>query len=360
MRGSFAERIVKTALGLIIVLAILCPHPLWAGSFTDKIDDMAEDLATGIASSGKSRVAVAKFTTVDKKTSSFGQLVAEKLANGLIRHAKNRYSVTERSLVDRIMGERTGLTAEDAQQMLQADILVTGTYTILENKVDLSARAIDLALARAVAAEGITIPTKEVQSLLDVQPEQTAQSQMPEKKDLELSLEILAFKYIGGTDREVVVRNGDVLQSGDEFKVNFEVSRDCYFYVLYYDSMAKAGVLFPNPKIALDNSVRGGVAYSLPGEDLTFQLDRIPGTETLYFVASLEPMNDIDRLLTDMEKAGEKGKKRINSRLQQAIGTRGINITTSNAPSAFGNRDRVMEVVKGHTSLFKVFEFQHR
>ncbi len=52
------------------------------------------------------------------------------------------------------------------------------------------------------------------------------------------------------------------------------------------------------------------------------------------------------------------GKRRVA--VAKFMTTRGIGITSKKAPSTFGDRDRVMEVIKGQGSVLKVMEIQHR
>jgi TolB-like protein len=315
-------------------------------------------MADDIASLDKNRVAVAKFKNICNEATHFGTFLAEKLTTSLIQVSKARYSVMERVLVDRFIGERTDITAEEARNLLEAGIIVSGTYTVLGEEVELNARAINLTTGIDITARALTIPLEEVRSLL--RNERCKKPLGKKESDLTLNLQVLASKHVGGKEREVVVENGDTLYSGDKFKVNFEMNQDCYLYVLYYSSRGRPHVLFPNPKIALDNEIEGGIPYSLPGDDLTFYLDQNTGVETLYFVASLELMNDVTTLLNEMQKAGGSSENKIYDELKDTMRAKDIGITYSNAPSIFGDRDRVMEVVKGQGSLLKVFEILHR
>ncbi|MDP2646282.1 MAG: FlgO family outer membrane protein [Desulfobacterales bacterium] len=352
-------RKIKTfCVGTIVLLSgfVSAVH---AGEVLDQqIKKMAEMIASEIAQSGKTSMAVAKILTVDKKSSLFGTLVAEKLTNGLVQESKRRYSVKERSLVDRIMGENVELSAADIQQKLAADVLITGTFMVLENEVEISVRAIDLATAQAIAARSSTIPIKEVRVLLT--PDETGSPRKDEQTELTLSLQVLAIKTIDGVEREILIKSGDTLYSRDQIKVNLKVDKACFLYVLYYNSTGEAGVLFPNPKIALDNNVAGGKEISLPGENLAFELDENTGTESLYFVASLKPMDDVSNLLAKMEKAGSADKRQLGGQLRGAIGTRGFVTTSLKTPSDIGNRKQVMDVIKGKGSVLKVMEIIHR
>ncbi len=356
MRSS--KKIKTVCIGITILLSASISVVRAGEVLNQRVRKMAKSIASDIAETGKASLAVAKILTEDKKSSRFGSLVAEKLTNGLVQESKKRYSVKERSLVDRIMGEDIELSAAEMHKKLAADVLITGTYTVLENEVDISVRAIDLATAKAIAASESTIPIKEVSVLLA--PDEKEKPEKIEDNELTLSLQVLAFKYIDGMEREVIVKNGDTLHTGDQVKVNLKADKNCYLYVFYYDSRGEAGVLFPNPQIALDNNVVAGKEISLPGGDLAFELDDNAGAESLYFVASLKPMDDVSKLLAQMEKAGTGMKRQLGGRLRSVVGTRGLFTTSLKKPSNIGNHKQIMEVVKGKGSVLKVVEILHK
>lgn len=355
MQDYSIKRILFKALWFFIIALFFFISPVWAASTYSKIvKTMAKSIASDIAETGKTRIAVAKILSADKKAYPFGLLMAEKLTTGLIQEARGRYSVLERAYVDRIMGELVELTAEKAQQLLKADILVTGTYAIFKDKVDLSIRAIDLSTGKAIAATYQSISREKIGSEL---PWPTHQDP---KDKLTLNLQILMPKYIDGIKQEIVLKNGTTLHSGDEFKIHFKAEQDLYMYVICYNSSGTVRTLFPHPKIALNNFIRGRVPYTLPGGKQLFTLDDNRGVETLYFLASLEPIIDIDLLLAKMENADSKGKKGLGERIREAIGTRDIGISAPTSVYPTDNRDGAMEVIKGHGSFLRVIEFQHQ
>lgn len=104
------------------------------------------------------------------------------------------------------------------------------------------------------------------------------------------------------------------LSSGDQFLVRFRTNVDCCFYVFVYDSSGVPAMLFPHPQITLANRVRGGVEYELPGGDQSYELDDVPGRETLYFIASLAPMNELDLIRERLERADTDADRRALAR----------------------------------------------
>ena len=81
-----------------------------------------------------------------------------------------------------------------------------------------------------------------------------------------------------GSYIEVLVNEGSVLRSYDNFQVHLQTNRAGHVYVLIYDSQGRASQLFPDPKIAQPGSIAGGKPVVIPGPDLWFWLDEHPGT----------------------------------------------------------------------------------
>jgi len=347
---------------LLCLLLVIWPvNHLWAQpseNLSEAIANMAKSIASGLSADTQLKVAVAQLKTIDGKTSFFGKLVAEKLTNELIKAGEGRYVVMERSLVDRIMGERIDLNAEQAHELLKADILVSGTYTVLAQQVDVMARAINLSIAQAVAAGEASISLKTVKTLL----ESDEISPTPKKQDKALSLqaELFVYKLIDGQEREVLIKSGDTLNTGDQFKINFSADKDCYLYVINYDSRNQVNVLFPHPKIALENRIEKGKSYSLPGGDLAYYADKYTGLEYLYVVAELKPMKDIDALLAKMQKTAGEEKKTIRGKLKEAIGNRGFGVEEKKGAAPEGGGYKVVDVIKGNVSVLKAWEIVHK
>jgi len=132
----------------------------------------------------------------------------------------------------------------------------------------------------------------------------------PEVKRIQLWTHLASLRPTrGGIVRGTLLSGGE-LSSGDQFLVRFRANVDCYFYVFVYDSSGIPAMLFPHPQITLANRLRGGVEYELPGGDQSYELDDVPGRETLYFIASLAPMDELDLIRERLERADTDADRR--------------------------------------------------
>jgi Domain of unknown function (DUF4384) len=103
---------------------------------------------------------------------------------------------------------------------------------------------------------------------------------------LTLSMNIIGQrKEADGSYTEVLVNEGSVLRSYDNFQVHLETNRPAYVYILLYDSQDKASQLFPDPKIDQRGFLEQGRKVVVPARDLWFWLDENTGTETIYFMS---------------------------------------------------------------------------
>jgi len=115
---------------------------------------------------------------------------------------------------------------------------------------------------------------------------------------------------------ETQLRDGGSLKSGDQFQIEFKAASDSWVYIFLVDSSGKCSALFPYPGVNISNRCLGGVTYAVPdpgfaGGSRWFVLDENPGTETLYIVASYEPVESIDAILESMSGASQgRGSQR--------------------------------------------------
>lgn len=170
-----------------------------------------------------------------------------------------------------------------------------------------------------------------------------------------------------GSYTEVLVNEGAVLRSRDNFQVHVEVNRPSYIYVLIYDSQGRAGRLFPDVKIDQPEFIHPGAQVVIPGRDLWFWLDDETGTETIYVLASEKPMTDIQALLAKMEAADDPGKRRVSQDIKLRIGAiqRGVGGITKGQTAVYVLSDgrkiqKVTDVVSGTGSIVRSVSFQHR
>jgi CHAT domain-containing protein len=171
-----------------------------------------------------------------------------------------------------------------------------------------------------------------------------------------------------GSYTEVLVSEGSVLRSYDNFQVHLETNRPAYAYILLYDSQEKASQLFPDPKIDQRGFVEQGRKVVVPARDLWFWLDDHTGTETIYVLTSEKPMSDIQGLLAKMEAVDDDaGKKRVAQEIKQRIATvqRGVGGITKGQTVTYTLSDgkkiqKVTEVVTGTESVVRAVSFLHR
>jgi hypothetical protein len=174
-------------------------------------------------------------------------------------------------------------------------------------------------------------------------------------------------KEADGSYTEVLVNEGSVLRSRDNFQVHLETSRPAHIYILLYDSQGQAGQIFPDPKIDHPGFAEGRKKVVVPAKDLWFWLDEHAGTETIYVLASEKPMPDIQGLLARMEKADDSGKQRVSQQIKERIAVmqRGVGGVTKGQAATYVLSDgkkiqKVTEVVTGTGSAVRAVSFVHR
>jgi hypothetical protein len=94
-----------------------------------------------------------------------------------------------------------------------------------------------------------------------------------------------------------VIKEGDILYADDYCRISFELNRDAFAYVFYYDSGGKLHQLYPDPAAVMPQKVEGGKTYGVPeNKEACFMLDDQKGTETIFMVASAKPIGNIGEL----------------------------------------------------------------
>jgi len=149
-------------------------------------------------------------------------------------------------------------------------------------------------------------------------------------------------RYEDGAWREFKVKDGMTMYDGDQFRVAFVPNADSYVYVLCINSDGRISQLFPNPAIRQGNFCRRGQEYQIPDGINWFRLDEEVGTETLFLVASYDPMTDLGEKLK--QAAGEISTKNASVAVKEMI----TGIEQGNKPDANGQiRTRSGIIVRG-------------
>jgi len=164
-----------------------------------------------------------------------------------------------------------------------------------------------------------------------------------------IAMEFGVLHVAGASKRELIQSGKTVLRSGDTYQVYVHPKEECYVYLYQVDSSGKGRWLFPNEGISQDNPLRAGGEYWLPGGDRFFRLDRNPGTETIYLVASTVPATDLDFLIQQAsapsgETAGQFVKRGVGGvRTQRSV----PEATSGRPPTPVGSSQRQ---TKGRTT----------
>lgn len=95
---------------------------------------------------------------------------------------------------------------------------------------------------------------------------------------------------------EVQLRPGDVLRSGDAFKINVRVDKQAYVYILLHGSTGKLTKIFSG-KLEAGSDVSPGD----PRYDNWYKLDENKGKETIYLIISQKAFDDFDRKIIELQ-----------------------------------------------------------
>ncbi len=102
------------------------------------------------------------------------------------------------------------------------------------------------------------------------------------------------------------MEDGDVLRdgrgdprAGDRFKIAFRSNCDCYVYIVAADATGRVEPVFPHAADDYRNPVSTGSVYEMPRSGW-YGLDERRGVETLYFVSSRGPRQDLEATLRNL------------------------------------------------------------
>jgi hypothetical protein len=153
-----------------------------------------------------------------------------------------------------------------------------------------------------------------------------------------LSFQINYVFRPAGVGELKAINNGDILRSGDHYKIIFNSNKDCYVYIFQVDSSGQIFKLFPMESfkgvpLSNLNPVREGRTYVLPASDKAFLLDRQVGTERIYFIASTERNRELEDLYAELKDAGRRNNlselENTRSKLNKYFRRRGIKVVPS-------------------------------
>jgi len=266
---------------------------------------IAERIALALQPRGTSRVAVMGLVDLRGNKTPLTNYLTDKLVAGLA--AAEGLTVIERSRVAEILEEHafamSGVvdpaSASEIGGLVAADVLVVGAVTVLAEEIDITARAVEAATGSVLAAVDVRVARAPLAAYVE------ADAPVALAPPLALSTLVFGERQKAGRYEEVVVREGTALSSGDGLKLVFETNREAYVYALLLDSQGRGSVIFPHADIASSNRIAGGRQVEIPPGDQWFFLDDHKGTETIYVLASIDPMKDVAGLARRLESLGK-------------------------------------------------------
>ena len=153
-----------------------------------------------------------------------------------------------------------------------------------------------------------------------------------------LSFDINYVYRQGGTGDLKSIQFGDVLHSGDHYKIVFTPDKDCYVYIFQVDSSGQVFQLFPmesfrGVRVNQFNPVKQGKKYVLPSPDKAFLLDKKVGIERMYFIATREKNKELESLYAELTTAVKRENSSelqdTRSKLDKYFKKRGVKVVPS-------------------------------
>jgi TolB-like protein len=151
-----------------VLLASLL-FPCISFAYEKELKELSATLAENIANSGKKSIAVVDFVNLNGQVTDGGRFFAEEFTVNLAAAGKG-FEVIERSRLNTILAEyklaSTGIidpnTAKKLGQIAGVDAVITGTTTLLGDKIRLSVKVLAVDTAQVITAASTTITkTKE-------------------------------------------------------------------------------------------------------------------------------------------------------------------------------------------------------
>jgi flagellar basal body-associated protein FliL len=181
---------------------------------------------------------------------------------------------------------------------------------------------------------------------------------------LNVEVNIVGQRVSGNDYTQVAVQEGSALKSNDNLQIHVKPSRDCYIYGIIHDSQGIVDLLFPSQAAGVNNHAKGGTTYTIPKNNQWFFLDENTGTETIYIVASVTPMDDISILLDSMRAKNKKQQQEVSTQVIAQVRTRGIGGVTQGPVRHYRTKDgddieNVTQIASGKGTVVWKLSFKH-
>ncbi len=282
------------------------------------LNNLANQILASLPDPENKKIAITDFLELDGSVTHFGLYLSEQLITRLY----GRVIVVERKLLDEVISEQktqlSGIvdetSAKEIGRILGVDSIAIGTIINLGDKVEVNARLICTETGKVLGTGRIVAnSTDDIKTLMQKiayngtikgKKSGTAKNISPES----LSFQVNFVYRTAGLGELKPLRNGEVLESGDHYKIIFNPDKDCFVYVFQVDSVGQVFQLFPMESfggvyVGNRNPVRLGQTYTLPSADRAFVLDRQIGLERIYFVFSKTRDREIEGIYEELLQA---------------------------------------------------------
>ena len=112
--------------------------------------------------------------------------------------------------------------------------------------------------------------------------------------NLQLGCKVVGQRLEGDDWTTFGVTDNSTMVSGGQFRILFRPTQDCYVYIVNEDATGQHALLFPNAEITQHHFCRANEPYEIPGGDQWYTLDDNIGIETMYVLASRDPLPEIE------------------------------------------------------------------
>jgi hypothetical protein len=154
----------------------------------------------------------------------------------------------------------------------------------------------------------------------------------------------------GKTMVPVPITRDTILKSGNELKMMVKLTKDCYVYVVYYDSQGEVSLLFPYTIRQLQTDYVMDKPYYIPKGRKWMTMDTNKGEEKFYLVASTERLLNLEVKLGNYFSADPSKRKPLADEVVTEI--RGLRkryttfATIAEKPLSIGGNVRSIDTVK--------------
>jgi len=103
---------------------------------------------------------------------------------------------------------------------------------------------------------------------------------------------------------EVGIENGGSLNSGDLFRIKFQLQEEAYVYLLSLNSQGNLTKFYPEKDMELPVKFESRKMHFFPTGDEWLKLDDNTGKERIYLLASPDPIEGFDIKIDQLKKSG--------------------------------------------------------